>query len=103
MAEERVRVVAHFAVKAECVDDFIAAARETLVAPTVSEPGCIQYDLCQDLSDPTRFVMVEEWETAEALEVHLAQESLQQAVGALTPMAAAAPVVQRLRTVSDPA
>jgi quinol monooxygenase YgiN len=100
MASSPIRVVARFAVKPECVDDFIEAARRTLVEPTVGEPGCLLYDLCQDEADPTRFAMVEAWESAEALDAHLAQESLQQAVGALMPMAAEPPQVWRLRSVS---
>ena len=100
MAESQVRVVARFAVKPECVDEFIEAARRTMVEPTLGEPGCIEYDLCQDVEDPTRFAMVETWESAEALATHLAQESLQAAVAAVAPMAAEAPTVQRMRSVS---
>lgn len=101
MPNGRVRVVARFAVKPECVEAFVEAARRTMVAPTLSEPGCIEYDLCQDVAEPGQFVMVETWESEEALAVHLAQESLQAAVGALMPMAAAAPSVQRLVSVSS--
>ncbi len=100
MPKGQVRVVARFAVKPECVDDFIEAARRTMVAPTLGEPGCIEYDLCQDIAEPGRFVMVETWESEEALATHLAQESLQSAVGALAPMAAEPPTVQRLVSVS---
>lgn len=101
MADGRVRVVARFAVKPEFVDEFKEAARRTMVEPTVKEPGCIEYDLCQDQGEPGRFVMVETWESEEALNVHLAQESLQSAVGALMHMAAEPPTVQRLVSVSS--
>ena len=97
MASDSIRVVAHFAVKPEHVDAFIEAAERTLVAPTQGEPGCIEYDLWQDIAEPTRFAMVEEWESEAALATHLAQPSLQKAVGRLAPMAAEAPTVQRLR------
>ena len=97
MAQQTVRVVARFAVKAEHVEAFIDAAEKTLVAPTQGEPGCIEYALWQDVADPTRFAMVEEWESEEALGTHLAQESLQQAVAKLLPMRIEPPVVQRLR------
>jgi quinol monooxygenase YgiN len=100
MAQSRIRVVAGFAVKAEHVDDFIEAARRTMVEPTLQEPGCITYDLCQDVADPTRFAMVEEWESDEALATHLAQAALQDAVKALMPMAAEPPTIQRLRSVT---
>ena len=94
---ETVRVVARFAVKPEHLDAFVAQADATLVAPTQGEPGCIEYALWQDLEQPTRFVMVEEWESEAALATHLAQPSLQAAVGKLAPMAAEPPTVQRLR------
>ena len=99
MADEKIRVVARFAVKPECVGDFIDAARRTMVEPTRKEPGCIEYDLCQDQGDPTQFAMIETWEDEASLGVHLAQESLQAAVGALMPMAAEPPTIQRVRSV----
>ena len=97
---ERIRVVARFAVKPEFVDEFKKAALETMVTPTRKEPGCIEYDLCQDQADPTRFAMIETWEDDAALATHLALDSLQQAVGALMHMAAEPPTVQRVRSLS---
>lgn len=95
-----IRVIAHFAVQPEHVDDFIAAARATLVEPTLGEPGCIEYQLCRDVADPTRFAMVETWESEQALAVHLAQDSLQAAVAKLMPWAAEAPSIQRVRPLA---
>jgi len=100
MAQSPIRVVAGFAVKADRVDEFIETARRTLVEPTRTEAGCIAYDLCQDVTDPTRFAMVEAWESDEALAAHLAQTALQDAVKALTPMTAGPPTIQRLRPVT---
>lgn len=101
MPDGQVRVVARFAVQPDRADEFIEAARRTMVEPTRKEPGCIEYDLCQDLSEPGRFVMVETWESEEALAVHLGLESLQAAVAALMPLAAEPPTVQRLVSVSS--
>jgi len=100
MADGPIRVVARFAVKAERVEAFVEAARRTMVEPTRKEPGCIEYDLCQDAADPTRFAMIETWRDEAALAVHLAQPSLQKAVGALMPLAAEPPTIQRLHSVS---
>lgn len=99
MADETVRVVAHFAVKPEAIEAFKRAALELLVAPTQGESGCVLYELCQDASDPTRFAMVEEWESRAALDAHLAQESLRTAIGKLAPMAAEPPATHFLRPV----
>ena len=100
MAKELIHVVAHFSVKSECVDEFIRQASRTLVEPTLGEAGCIKYELCQEISTPSNFALIETWETEEALNTHLAQESLQSAVAALGPMAAGSTTVQRFRPVS---
>jgi len=96
-----IRVIATFAIRPEYVDDFIAVARATLVDPARREDGCVQYDLCQDVADPTRFAMIEAWESETALEAHLARESLRAAVARLAPMAAEQPKVTRLRPIDD--
>jgi quinol monooxygenase YgiN len=92
----RVGVVARFAVKPGQVEEFVERARVTMIEPTLEEPGCIRYELWQDRGEPGRFAMIEEWESEEALATHLAQESLQQAVAALVPMAAEPIAMQRL-------
>ncbi len=100
MSEPHVRVIARFAVKPDQVKAFVAAAREALVEPSRRDAGCIQYDLCQDTGDPGRFAMIEAWESEEALDAHLAQPWLREAVNRLLPMGAEPPSVQRLRPVS---
>ena len=92
-----VGVVARFAVRAEHVDAFRDEVQRTMIEPTRHEPGCLRYELWQDLAEPTRFAMVEEWESEEALATHLAQPSLQEAVAALRPMAAEPIAMQRFR------
>ena len=96
-ADAVVGVVARFAVREEHIEDFLELARKTMIEPTLGEPGCIRYELWQDLAEPGRFAMIEEWESEQALATHLAQESLQQAVAALQPMAAEPVTMQRLR------
>ncbi len=95
-ADEKVGVVAHFAVQEQHVEEFVEQAQRTMVEPTLGEPGCIRYELWQDRAEPGRFAMIEEWESEAALATPLAQESLQQAVAALTPMAAEPIRMQRL-------
>jgi len=92
-----VGVVAHFAVREEHIEAFVEAAQRTMVEPTLGEPGCIRYELWQDRAEPGRFAMIEEWESEQALSTHLAQESLQQAVAAIAPMASEPVKMQRLR------
>lgn len=92
---EHVHVIATFAVRADAVEDFIAAAQRLLVEPTQAEPGCIRYELCRAEGEAGQLAMIETWETAAALERHLAQPSLSAALDELRPMVTAMPVVRR--------
>lgn len=51
--------------------DAVTAAAE-MAATSRSEPGCRQYRLGEDLEDRSVLLLVEEWESDEALEAHLA-------------------------------
>ena len=50
-------------------DRAIEAARAVMAA-TRQEPGCLEYTIAADVDDPARFVIVEKWASAEALEAH---------------------------------
>jgi quinol monooxygenase YgiN len=62
-------VIAEVCVKPGMIDKAIAAARLS-VAETVKENGCISYDMHQSVTDPQRLVLVERWESREALTAH---------------------------------
>ena len=94
--QTKVGVVARFAVKEEHVEESVERARATMIEPTLGEPGCLRYELWQDRGAPGRFAMIEEWESEAALATHLVQESLQQSVAALVPMAAEPIAMQHL-------
>jgi quinol monooxygenase YgiN len=64
-----VQVQAH--VKTECVDAFRDASVEN-ARNSVQEPGIARFDVIQQLDDPTRFVLVEVYRTAEAPAAHKA-------------------------------
>jgi quinol monooxygenase YgiN len=63
-------VIAELSIKAGSAEKAAAAARHA-VAATVKEDGCITYDMHLSVSDPTRLVVVERWESREALNAHL--------------------------------
>jgi len=42
----------------------------SLAAPTLAEPGCLQYDLYQSPAKPNEFMRFEVWRNPEALEIH---------------------------------
>lgn len=48
------------------------AVLQSIVPPTVQEPGCLAYDLHQSVTDPTEFMFFERWESDEALAAHAA-------------------------------
>jgi len=76
-----------------------AAVREALLTavPAVhDEPGCELYALHEGNGE---FVMVERWESAEALDAHSSGQALQQLGTALAGKVAGAPVVRRLEAL----
>ena len=66
-----VKVIAKFSVKADGVDAFLGLAKE-LVEKTVKETGNISYEMFQDAKNPGKLFMVEEWQSQEVLDKHLA-------------------------------
>ncbi len=59
----------HVHVKPEGVDAFIAATLEN-ARQSRREPGIARFDILQQSDDPTRFVLVEAYRTAEAPAQH---------------------------------
>ena len=51
--------------------EFVKAELLKLVAPTLEEAGCIQYDLHQDNENPAVFVFYENWENRELWQQHM--------------------------------
>ena len=56
-------------VKPECVEAFKEATRANSAA-SLLEAGVARFDVVQQLDDPTRFVLVEAYKTAEAPALH---------------------------------
>jgi quinol monooxygenase YgiN len=50
--------------------DAAIQATKAVMAATRAEPGCLEYTIAADLDDPGRFVILEKWVSADALEVH---------------------------------
>jgi quinol monooxygenase YgiN len=64
----------------------VKAALELVVPPSRAEAGCVRYDLHQDVANPVRFVMLEEWRDAAAIDSHGKSahfQALVKAIGAL--------------------
>ncbi|MDR2948309.1 MAG: antibiotic biosynthesis monooxygenase [Dysgonomonas sp.] len=73
MVEERtgdeLKIVAIMTVKPEAVEDILSVF-QPLVQGSQEEDGCIFYNLHQDISDPTKFIMLEEWKSQAAIDFH---------------------------------
>ena len=96
MANERIGVVVSLAAKPDSLEEFVALAQEKMVRPTQAAPGCLRYELWQDLDEPGRFVIIEEWESEEAHAAHLASGWLEPVIAELQPFAAGAFDMQRI-------
>lgn len=87
-----IRVVASFNLKPEATEQALELAKE-LVAETRKEDGCVQYDVAQSTETPTDVVVLEAWESKEALDVHSASAHFARIVPQLAEMCVVPPVV----------
>lgn len=51
--------------------DLVKAALQGLVAPTLGEAGCVQYDLHQENENAAVFLFYENWESRELWQAHM--------------------------------
>lgn len=56
-------------VKPENINDFIEASTENHQA-SIKEPGNMRFDVLQSMTDPTRFLLYEAYESEEAAAAH---------------------------------
>jgi quinol monooxygenase YgiN len=78
MASSTMVVVAHVYSRADQTENILSILRK-LTEATRTEPGCIKYELHQDISDETHFTFIEEWTNEEALQLHFQAEHFKQA------------------------
>ena len=69
MAQSLIVVHVHVRVKPDAVEAFRAATLDNARA-SVREPGVARFDVVQATEDPTRFVLVEVYRTADAPAAH---------------------------------
>jgi autoinducer 2-degrading protein len=77
----------HIRVKPECVEAFKAATLEN-ARNSVREPGVARFDVCQQLDDPTRFVLLEAYRAPEGHAAHRETKHYATWRDAVTPMMA---------------
>lgn len=68
-------VVATVTAKEEFIED-VANALGALIAPTLLEDGCINYDLHKSIENPAVYVFHENWASKAHLDAHLVTEHI---------------------------
>lgn len=66
---DELKIIAIMKVKPENIEA-LKPIFQTIVTASQEEEGCIAYNLCQDINDSTKFVMVEEWKSQAAIDFH---------------------------------
>ncbi|MCL2316945.1 MAG: antibiotic biosynthesis monooxygenase [Actinomycetia bacterium] len=72
-----VKVVADNWIRPEAVEEFIAAAQELVTESHANDAGCLAYDLYRDKADALHLTVIEEWESQDALDAHIASAHFQ--------------------------
>ena len=72
-----IRIVAKNYIKEDHIDEFIEYATKLVEATVRLDEGCIQYELCKEVGDPTAMAMIEAWEDQASLDAHMKSEHFQ--------------------------
>ncbi len=88
MAQDTLRVIARVKARADKVDELLSVL-SSLADLTRKETGCISYTLLQNNEDPTDLALLEEWESKQALESHIAAKHFKDAQVKLAGLVAA--------------
>ena len=66
----KLTIVANIKAKSDKIN-LVKTELEKLIAPTLAEAGCINYDLHQDNENPAHFLFFENWESRELWQAHM--------------------------------
>jgi len=86
-------------VRVEKREAAIGAAVE-MVRATRAEPGCLSYGFYAAIDDPNRILVLEEWESEEALARHFASEHMKTFSRILPEVLAGPPSIKRYTVAS---
>ena len=71
----KLTIVAHILAKPDQID-LVKAELQKIIAPTLAEEGCLQYDLHQDNEEPEHFMFYENWASRDLWLAHMGQQHL---------------------------
>lgn len=86
-------ILAHVNARTDAADA-MRGVFEALVVPSRGEPGCIDYQVYEDVDRPGRFVTVECWRDQDAFDKHMASPHVAGALAAAGPLLAKPPSIQ---------
>jgi quinol monooxygenase YgiN len=72
-----------------------------LIEPTRAEPGCLRYELLQNLAEPTAFTFIEAFESDAAFELHASAPYIASLQPKLRELVARPSEVLRYRAVAE--
>ena len=90
-----IRLTVQLPIKEGEADAFEAAAGPALAKVKAEDKGCEMYDLFRSVDDPTRYVMVESWATADNLEAHKTTPAMAEVGKAIGGFIAGGPVMHQ--------
>ena len=73
-------IFATIKIKPDQRDGFLGTIRETAFRSVSDEPGCVRFDVFQDLADENRYILYEVYTDEEAFKEHLATSHAQSAM-----------------------
>lgn len=79
-----IKVVARNYIKSEKINEFISLVKKLEIETKQKDTGCIVYELFQETNNPQILTFIEEWESKEALENHIAAKHFQEIMPVLT-------------------
>jgi quinol monooxygenase YgiN len=82
-------------------DGALRAAQEKLVAETLSEPGCLRYELNQSLDDPRVLIFTEQWVSEREWRAHMEGAAMRRFAASGAPNLIADFQLYRMKTVPD--
>jgi quinol monooxygenase YgiN len=98
MSTEQIVLVATFQARPEARDELYGRLLE-MVELTVVEPGCVEYALHTNDSDPMQFTFVETWASAAALAGHDASTHVRAILSDVPRLTSRPVIIRRLRRV----
>lgn len=100
MNEEKIVLIARLKVKADKIEAAKSAAL-SIVEPSRSEAGCINYDIHQSIEDETLFFWHETWISKAALDAHFATPFFGEFFKVVEEVAAEPPQINLTRKITD--